>query len=93
MNTEDRGTSQAQAPPIGRGPSVAAGTMHKAIVLRWWRQATPVASSQSPTLMRPVETHDLGGGEVIEVHRDDSGKYRAILVRRKGSAEEIRLLP
>lgn len=66
--------------------------MHKAVILRWWKQATPVPSAQSPTLMRPVESHDLGDGEVIEVHRDDSGKYRAILVRRKGQEEEIRLL-
>ncbi len=66
--------------------------MRTAEVLRLWEKAVPVPSGQSPTLMIPVETHDVGDGEAIEVHRDDSGTYRMILVRKKGQAEEVRAL-
>jgi hypothetical protein len=67
--------------------------MNRLLVLRWWDQATPVPRGQSPTLALPAETHDLGNGEVIEVHPDASGTYRVILVRRKGEHEEVRGLP
>jgi hypothetical protein len=61
-------------------------------VLRLWAKATPVPLGKSPTVMVPLETHDVGDGEVIEVHKDDSGTYRAILIRKKGQAEEVRAL-
>ncbi len=61
-------------------------------VLRLWAKAVPVPLGKVPTLMMPVERHDVGDGEEIEVYNDDSGTYRAILVRRKGQAEEVRAI-
>jgi hypothetical protein len=70
----------------------AAG-MGRTVALRWWREAVPVPPHRSPTLGRPAARFDLGGGELLEVHRDDGGTYRAVLVRRRGADEEVRLLP
>ena len=58
-------------------------------VLEWWERATPVPYHSAPTLMRPAETHALGGGEHIEVHTDRSGTYRLILVRSIDRRESI----
>jgi hypothetical protein len=66
--------------------------VQRVIALRWWRQALPVAPGRAPTLARPAMAHDLGDGETLEVHRDGTSSGRAILVRRKGAGEEVRLL-
>ncbi len=80
MNTLDE--PQAGAP----------AAIHKVIALRWWRQAMPVPPGKTPTLTNPAAAYDLGGGECLEVYKGDGAAYRAILVRRKGEAEEVRLL-
>ena len=73
-------------------PDAGRAAIQKVIALRGWRQAVPIPLGRAPTLTRPAETFDLGGGEALEVHPDDTGAYRAILVRRKGAGEEVRLL-
>ncbi len=84
MNTS--GELRVEAPAPGRG------AVHKVIALRWWRQALRVPPGKAPTLTDPAATHDLGGGETLEVYKGDGGMYRAVLVRRKGRVEEVRLL-
>ncbi len=70
----------------------APAAIHKVIALRWWRQALPVAPGKAPTLTDPAAAYDLGGGESLEVYKGDGDLYRAVLGRRKGAAEEVRLL-
>ncbi len=70
----------------------AAAAIHQVIALRWWRQALPVAPGKAPTLTDPAAAYDLGGGESLAVYKGDGAAYRAVLVRRKGEAEEFRLL-
>lgn len=79
---------QAQACP----PAAGVAAVQRVIALRWWRQALPVAPCRAPRLAGPAVTHDLGGGESLEVHTDGSRAYRALLLRRKGAGEEVRLL-
>ncbi len=80
MNTLDE--PQAGAP----------AAIHQVIALRWWRQALRVGPDKAPTLTDPATVYDLGGGESLEVYKGNGAAYRAILVRRKGEAEEVRLL-
>jgi hypothetical protein len=77
---------------LGELRAEAPAAVHKVIALRWWRQAVPVPPGKAPTLTIPAAVHDLGGGESLEVYKGDGGTYRAVLVRRKGQAEEVRLL-
>jgi hypothetical protein len=82
----------AGAEPGLGAPATGEAAILKLIALRWWRQALPVPSGKAPTLTGPAATHDLGGGESLEVYKGDGDLYRAVLVRRKGEAEEVRLL-
>jgi hypothetical protein len=77
-----------------RAGAAAAGktAIYKVIALRWWREALPVPPGKAPTLSDPAAVHDLGGGESLEVYKGDGDLYRAVLVRRKGKVEEVRLL-
>ncbi len=80
------GELRAQAPASVRAE------VHKVIALRWWRQALPVPPGKAPTLTNPAAAYDVGGGESLEGYKGNGAAYRAILVRRKGEAEEVRLL-
>jgi hypothetical protein len=73
-------------------PAAATSAAQKIIALRWWRQALPVAPCNVPPLAAPAAVHAFGRGETLEVHGDDTGTCRAVLVRRKGAAEEVRIL-
>jgi hypothetical protein len=77
---------------LGEPGAGAPAAVHKLIALRWWRQALPVPPGKAPTLTDPAAVHDLGGGESLEVYKGDGASYRAVLVRRKCTAEEVRLL-
>jgi hypothetical protein len=77
---------------LGELRAEAPAAVHKVIALRWWRQALPVAPGKAPTLTGPAAAYDLGSGEALEVYKGDGATYRAVLVRRKGEGEEVRLL-
>jgi hypothetical protein len=82
----------AEAEPGLSAPAAGEAAILKLIALRWWRQALPVPPGKAPTLTGPAATHDLGGGESLEVYKGDGAPYRAALVRRKGEVKEVRLL-
>ncbi len=83
----------AQAGLRAAAADAGLAAIQRAVALRWWRQAVPVPLGGAPTLRGPSATLDLGGGDLLEVHRDDGGTYRAILVRTRGAQVEVRLLP
>ena len=59
-------------------------------VLGWWEMAVPIPLGEAPTLMLPRTTCRTEAGEEIEIHGDRSGKFRLILLKKKGDLEEVR---